>query len=158
MHEKIIEVNRRKDFQVEDRISELNWNFDNGFVGWIADYISDVDDFIREEVISDFKESMDNSMRPYITLHEDCIIFKKGFKDAHAKKMLDSLREIVASASVENMRTGLTRVSIQEIMGDPWGLYIYDNDIGLCKLNVWLSEWLEEDIPYMFGGVLDYHY
>ena len=154
MHSKIIQLNKTP-------IDRENWStesdFYDGFAGWIADYVADVDDDVRNMVISDFKEGFDMSYRDFVTIEDDHIIFKNGFKDEYAGKILECLKEFVKEATVNSVRNGSLRYGSEELLGDPFGIYIA-TEYGLVRENVWLTEYIEEDTPYYFGGVVDYHY
>ena len=153
MHNNILQLSRvpltRDDWCQED-------DFYNGFQGWIADYVSSVDDDTRDIAISDYKEGFDMSYRDFVTIAEDHIIFKRGFKDMYASVMLECVKEIVSNSTVNSVRTGNLRSLVEEILGDYHGLYIATG-YGLIRENVWLTEHMEEDTPYYFGGVVSYH-
>lgn len=153
MHSKIIELSKKP---VEERVSETQ--FYDGFSGWIADYVADVDDDVRGDVISDFKEGFSSSYGDdLVAIDKNTITFKEGFKDAYATKMLECLKDIVSKADIKSIRNGMTRYAIEETLGDPFGFYIYEEGC-LFRENCWLTQNLEEDVPYYFGGVVDYHY
>ena len=137
-------------------MGESSWNFDNGFIGWIADYIQDVTEDERRDVIESWKDSF-KEFSDYIDMGENTILFKTGFKDAYAEMILKTLKSISEEADVAYIRTGRTRLYLETLFGDPFGTYLY-TDFGLVRENIWLTEYLVEDTPYIFGNVIDYHY
>ena len=152
MHSKIIELSKNP---VEERVRENQ--FYDGFSGWIADSVADVDEDVRDSVISYFKEGLSSSYSDLVAIGEETVTFKEGFKDAYAAKMLECLNEAVSKADIKSIRNGMTRYHIEKILGDPFGFYIYEDGCLFIE-NCWLTQNLEEGAPYYFGGVVDYHY
>ncbi|MBR5355895.1 MAG: hypothetical protein IK121_03130, partial [Lachnospiraceae bacterium] len=125
--------------------------------GHIADYLGEVGEEDRLDIIDSYKDCMINKYPDYITVTKNTITFKKGFRDMFAEKILTKIKELVEKATVESLSHEI-RWRIEELLGDQFGLYIYMDNGGYIRENVFLLEEVREGEPYYFGNVIDYHY
>ena len=155
MHSKIIQMDT-KPISPEGFITEDM--FFDGFCGWIADYVSEVDKEVRDDVVNDFIEGFQSGLRDWVTVNGEKITFKKGFKEFYIEKLLQSFKDIAEKATVSSIKDGMLLYSLESLLGDPYGFYIYMEGYGLIQESRFLTHYVEEEIEYFFGGVIDYHY
>ena len=156
MHSKIIQVSRTP--LVFDDYVEEDAFYDN-FACWIADY---VDDDVCPEVRKDVIDGFIHMFGSDITTEWDendgtSFIVAEGWKDVFAAQRLQYAREYLARATVDDMKTGNVVYELEKYLGDPFGVYIYENGC-LTMLVRWLCERMREGVRYYFGAVVDYHY
>ena len=155
MHSKILQLS-------ESPIAKEEWveesRFYDGFSGWIADYVAGVDDDIRNIVIEDWLSCFKENLKDWVTVDKNSITFKEGFRDYYSYKILDEVKRIAKEATANSIRTGNLKSALEVLLGDPYGFYIYLEGYGLIKEAVFLTQYIQEDTPYFFGGVIDYHY
>lgn len=147
MHSKIIEVSKHP-LKEDERVEESY--FYDGFVGWIADYVDCVrDEETRKAIQESFVEGMG------LISGKDGFTIPKGYRDAFIDKRIEELRNIIASASTVNFWK--TKVQIKAAIGDDVGLYIYKPGYGTVSYIQFIDE-CEEEVPYYFGAIIDYHW
>ena len=151
MHNIIIQVDTKP-------VSYDNWipqdYFYDGFCGWIADYVQEVDDEYREYALKEFVAGYREIVK--------CSDIEKGFviknKDAFFKGILETLKKIVNNLVITDFYgNNMAAYHIEKLINDPFGTYIYQEGYGLRTVIDFLGE-TKECQKYYFGAVVNYHY
>lgn len=153
MHSKIIQVSRDEITQ-EDWITPEDFFLDGrfeGFVGWIADYVSDWDiDTYRNDIIDSFIKDFGNS----VDYCDESFVVAEGFVEKYTEELLSVVKSKIQQCKSLQDATWIC----ETYTGDSFGCYIYEYGFGLTPIIKWIAEWLEEGRRYYIGAVLDYHF
>lgn len=158
-------------FQIEaSPVSECDYistgDFEDGFVGQVADYVADSDN--RQDditcLLGDFDNVTDNnslligcSLYEYNS-NEESIIFRTGFKEAYFKAKFESLQEITSQLTLTDFANSPYMVyQIEKLLGEKFGFYIQIKDNGYQSLDEFIRSNIKENTKYYFGNTLDYH-
>ncbi len=141
-------------------------DFEDGFVGQVADYVADSDS--RNDdinwLLGNFEAVVDGSnlligcsLIDY-NPNEESIIFKTGFKEAYFKKKFDELQKITSQLSLEDFANSPYLVyQVEKLLGDKFGFYVQMTDNGYQSLDEFIRSEVKENVKYYFGNTLDYH-
>lgn len=149
MHSRIFQLSTRP-------ISESNYIteslFYNGFVGNIADYVSnDVD---RDKDIEWFISTIEIYGAEYNKADES-ILFTRGFKEKYFEHRFNRLKKIISTMTLEDFtRSGVWVYEIEKLVDDKFGFYIYEGHLQTLDEFV---RCLETEVAFYIGGIIDYH-
>lgn len=151
MHSRIFQLSTEP-IKKEDYITGDTIIHDTGFIGYVADYVSEEVD--RKEDIKWLLESI----TPYGAIYdekEECLIFPKGFKERYFEKKFAALKEIVQEMSLEDFANdSLLAYKLKSTIIDRFSFYIYEDYYE--PIDDFIRN-LEVDTKYYIGGILDYH-
>lgn len=152
MHSMIIQFSLSPIYE-DDYMTEDDF-IDNGFVGWIADYVnSDID---RDDYIQWFLDFVEPYGIEYNS-EDQSVIFLPGFKRKYFEERLQKLKDYVQNLSIESFASDIFVSSdIQKLVEDEFGFYVYE-DGDLMPFDYFVRT-LSEGQKYFIGGVLDYHF
>lgn len=156
MHASIIQLFEEK-VDRNNFISEEDF-YDSSFVGVIADYVQDVTDKERENLVKDFLEMC---AEKGAEVGDDYVIFTKEFKENHFRHNFNKLKELMEKASLDDfINDRMFAYNLQMYVEDRFDTYIYEGDRGLSypkSFDSFVRE-VEVGLKYYVGGVVDYHY
>lgn len=131
-------------------------DFYEGFVGIIADYVSE--DVDREEEINYFVTYLGKYGITYNS-EEQSIIFPKGFKEEYFSARFFNLKKFVEELTLEEFSTDSTKVWIlKNLINEKYGIYIYSRQSSWITFDEFVRYNLKEGQKYYIGTVLDYHF
>jgi hypothetical protein len=163
MHSRIFQIETAP---VDKKAYIMTGDFEDGFVGQVADYVADSDN--REEdirwLIGNFESvANENDLLIGSSLidynpSDSSIIFKTGFKEAYFKKKFDQLQNTVAKLTLKEFSdNGYTIYQIEKLLGEKFGFYVQMTDCGYQTVDEFIRENVKENQKYYFGNTLDYH-
>ena len=157
MHSKIFQISKKP---VEDRITEDRYYY--GFVGKVADYVSELDTDDQMNAMSWLAETPGIEVKNIDGVATIMIIDKKAYFAAklmefqNALKRLEkiSLDDFIAHSGA--LETGIWMAS--EAYEDTGGFYVDDNDeqFGIITFDKFMRKADEGSVWYI-GAVTDYH-
>jgi len=153
MHSTIFQLEEKPLRFEEDFASEED--FYEGFVGIIADYVSE--DVDREEEINYFVTYLGKYGIIYNS-EEQSIVFPEGFKAEYFSERFFKLKKIIEDLTIEEFSTDSTKVwLLKNLIEEKYGIYIYHK--GAWKtFDEFVRYNLKEGQKYHIGTVLDYHF
>ena len=159
MHSKIITVSTEPIEPFETVLDDSTLS-ENGFYPWICDYYGNVDESSAKAVVRSWTEMLSEQYEDLIeTDNESYVIFKKGFKTAYTKDLIDKIRkyvlEKVPSSLADYSHPSIMTYGLMRIIEDQFGLYIF---AGPMYTEDRFFKELNEETTYRFGNVIDYHY
>lgn len=152
MHGRIYQMSTEP-IHESDYITEDEF-IDNGFVGFVADYVSS-DDIDNEEEIRDLVEYL----TPYgvsYDLASRSIVFHKGFKVRYFSDRFGKLKEYVNNLTLDKFaQDTLVSFRLKQCIEDESSSYVY-LDGSLYTFDYFVRQ-LDETKMYYLGAVLDFH-
>ncbi|SDG49155.1 hypothetical protein SAMN04244560_02440 [Thermoanaerobacter thermohydrosulfuricus] len=130
-------------------------DFYEGFVGIIADYVSE--DVNKEEEINYFITYLGKYGIIYNS-EEQSIVFPEGFKAKYFSERFLKLKKIIEDLIIEEFSTDSTKVWIlKNLIEEKYGIYIYHKG-SWRTFDEFVRYNLKEGQEYYIGTVLDYHF
>lgn len=153
MHSNIFQLEERPLKFEEDYICEED--FYDGFVGTIADYVSN--DVNRKEEINYFIKYL----KKYGVIHnpkEQSIIFPEGFRTKYFSERFLNFKKIAEDITLKEFSTDSENIWIlKNLIEERYGIYIY-HEKSWVTIDAFVRYRLEEGKKYYIGAVLNYHF
>ena len=160
MHSRIYQISE-KPISKENFTKESSY-YDDGFVGEIADYVSEVD-YRSNDYISDLEwlQTATEGLEVNIKKGTITILNKKEYFDKKHdkfKELIENLQDITLEDFSSN-KEYFTILDLKSAYDDKYSFYIDDNyeNVGLTSLDNWVRN-AEENKKYYVGNILDYHF
>ncbi len=163
MHSRIIQI---ETFPVDEeyRITEDNYIGDHWFVYSVADYVAPDEDRVGSLEWLKASLTAGSAFIEYFTDDDgEGFILREGFHAAYFTSefqvfhaQLLSLMENVSPESFADGSMQSAMFLLNEAFDDKHGFYIDCDETNLVTLNSFLRH-AKVDIPYYFGGTVDYH-
>lgn len=166
MHSRIFQLERSPD-DIEDNCiyEEDFYDMDapyEWFVGTIADYVSEN---VDKQANIDWLISTLSRQEEFIRINDDddedhiSITFLPGFKHAYFERRYHEFRNRVSNMSLEDFTNDLEIFTIERLIKDRFGFYIYSSYYGLLSLDDLVRQLNNnQEYTFYFGTTLDYHY
>lgn len=151
MHSRIFQLSINS-VKEEDFIGEEVF-YDNGFVGQIADYVSE--DTNREEDILWFLDFVGDYGIQYDE-EEKSIIFLEGFKRNYFREKFEEFNQIVKEIDLDKFINSREIYQLEQLITDKYGFYVFMDYAQ--TLDDFVRYNLEENVKYYFGNTFDYHF
>ena len=152
MHSRIIELSTEP-ICVDERICESDY-YDNGFIGAIADYVSENTD--RNHDIEWFVSYL-KSKNVVSKSNEESFTLSDNFREKYFKEKYDALKECVSNMSFETFcKNSLDLYRVTSYIEDKYEFYIH-HDGYYETLDSFMRN-ANDGQTWYFGGTLDYHF
>lgn len=158
-------------FQIEDApVLKKHYigtgDFEEGFVGSVADYVADSDDRDGDIkwLVSNFEAvtSCDSlligcSLVQYNSA-DNSIVFLPGFKEGYFKSKFDELKRLTSRMTLHEFANNAYDVyQIEKCILSKFGFYVSSGPSGTQSMDEFIRSEVKENTKYYFGNTIDYH-
>ena len=149
MHCNVFELSR-KPIKESDRMNENTLMDNDSFVGYVADYVADID-----EPYEDTVGWLVNELGASVVYNNEDNSITFVHKDMFFKQDYDKFRELIKGVTFKKFLDWKWVHQVKSCLSQDWGTYIYFDYP--MNINDFIRDHVKDGDKFYIGGVVDYH-